>query len=110
MEGKVIQVVESGDWVKVGAAFPWQETRFRFVSEEEAHLIENGVSVCGALAQALAGARIGERFLLHVEGHPVELTILDFGRNHHRALLDPSVCHAPTLRLGAKLVAVGDRE
>ena len=85
MEGKMIEAVGPGDWVKVVGSAPWQETQFCFVAEEEAHLFENGISVCGALAQALLGTRIGERLVLYVEGRPVELTVLDFGQNHHRA-------------------------
>ena len=79
MTSRVIRRITPGTWVKVGGFVPGLEATFCFVADSEVDDRQNKVTTHGALACALIGAKIGDKVPLEVEGHVVELVVLDFG-------------------------------
>jgi hypothetical protein len=79
MSNRAITRIAPGTWVKVSGFVPGLEATFHFVPDREVDDRQNKVTTHGALAYALIGAKIGDKVRLEVEGHEVELVVLDFG-------------------------------
>jgi transcription elongation factor GreA len=72
--------VSLGTWVKLAGFEPGEEEVFRLVTEGEADILKNEISMSSPLARAIDGAHVGDKVKFHAPAGELELTILEVGR------------------------------
>jgi transcription elongation GreA/GreB family factor len=80
MNGRPVNEVDVGTWVKIAGFVPGQEEVFELVPHDEADYDENKIPPSSPLARVLVGAKVGDSVQFSPPAGTVELRILDAGQ------------------------------
>jgi transcription elongation GreA/GreB family factor len=76
---QTVEKVQLGTWVKVSGFVPGVDTVLRFVPDREVDYRQFKVPTRGPLAEALLGAKVGDKPVLTLRGRKIPLTVLEVG-------------------------------